>query len=83
MEQVTNPHQTDFFFSRDGVRLPGSDDGLGGSRNRVAVHAARIMTIGERAEDVFSISDFDGRPLAPEACDELRDRLESELNRSE
>ena len=47
----------------------------------VAVHAARIMTIGERAEDVFSISDFDGRPLTSEACEALRDRLESKLDR--
>ena len=48
----------------------------------VAVHAARIMTIGERAEDVFSISDAEGRPLMPEACEALRERLEAALDRA-
>jgi [protein-PII] uridylyltransferase len=48
----------------------------------VAVHAARIMTIGERAEDVFSISDTEGRPLTPDACDALRERLETALSQA-
>ena len=40
------------------------------------------MTIGERAEDVFSISDAEGRPLMPEACEALRERLEAALDRA-
>jgi len=46
----------------------------------VAVHTAKIMTIGERAEDVFSISDADGQALSQTACDELRIRLLDRLD---
>ncbi len=45
-----------------------------------AVHTARIMTIGERAEDVFCISDADGQPLEEAACDRLRDMLQARLD---
>ena len=31
---------------------------------RVELHAAKIMTVGERAEDVFYLTDFDNRPLS-------------------
>ena len=31
---------------------------------RVAINGAKIMTVGERAEDVFYITDMDGRPAA-------------------
>ena len=30
---------------------------------RIELHAAKIMTVGERAEDVFYVTDFDNRPL--------------------
>ena len=30
---------------------------------RIELHAAKIMTVGERAEDVFYLTDFDNRPL--------------------
>ncbi len=43
---------------------------------RVDVVTARIMTIGERAEDVFYITDEQGRQLA----DETRLRLEEQLH---
>ena len=33
----------------------------------VELHAAKIMTVGERAEDVFYLTDFDNRPLAAPA----------------
>jgi [protein-PII] uridylyltransferase len=33
----------------------------------VRVHAARITTVGERAEDVFYVTDRAGRPLADAA----------------
>jgi [protein-PII] uridylyltransferase len=41
----------------------------------IAVQTAKIMTIGERAEDVFSISNPEGKPLEESVCDQLRDRL--------
>ena len=50
----------------------------------VDIEAAKIMTIGERAEDVFYISDESGRPLDESAQEELRQalltRLDSDLN---
>ena len=45
---------------------------------RVDVVTARIMTIGERAEDVFYVTDELGRPLA----EETRRRLEEQLHAS-
>jgi len=45
---------------------------------RVDVVTARIMTIGERAEDVFYITDELGRQLP----DETRLRLEEQLHTS-
>jgi [protein-PII] uridylyltransferase len=41
----------------------------------IDIDAAKIMTIGERAEDVFYISDEAGRPLGDEAKSRLRDSL--------
>jgi [protein-PII] uridylyltransferase len=49
----------------------------------VAIHTARIMTIGERAEDVFCISDVGGRPLGEAACDRLRDELQAALDQNQ
>jgi len=43
---------------------------------RVDVVTARIMTIGERAEDVFYVTDEQGRQLP----DETRNRLEEQLH---
>ena len=47
----------------------------------VELHAAKIMTVGERAEDVFYLTDFDNRPLDPAAAQRLRDRLTQALDR--
>jgi [protein-PII] uridylyltransferase len=44
-------------------------------QERVELHAAKIMTVGERAEDVFYLTDFDNRPLAAPAADGLKERL--------
>lgn len=41
----------------------------------VNIASAKIMTIGERAEDVFYISDESGKPLTEDAQDELRRAL--------
>ncbi len=41
----------------------------------VELHAAKIMTVGERAEDVFYLTDLDNRPLSQPAAERLRGRL--------
>ena len=47
----------------------------------VELHAAKIMTVGERAEDVFYLTDFDNRPLGEAAAQRLKDRLAQALDR--
>jgi [protein-PII] uridylyltransferase len=47
----------------------------------VVLHAAKIMTVGERAEDVFYVTDFEGRALEAEAADRLKARLTEALDR--
>ena len=46
----------------------------------INIDTAKIMTIGERAEDVFYISDAGGKPLNDESCSELRQRLIERLD---
>ena len=48
---------------------------------QIELHAAKIMTVGERAEDVFYVTDFDNRPLNATASERLRDRLMQALDR--
>jgi [protein-PII] uridylyltransferase len=48
---------------------------------RVELQAAKIMTVGERAEDVFYVIDFDGRPLDAAAAERLRASLTRALDR--
>jgi [protein-PII] uridylyltransferase len=47
----------------------------------VAINGAKIMTVGERAEDVFYITDSDGSILAEEACQRVHDSLVRALDR--
>ncbi|HEY8509155.1 MAG TPA: [protein-PII] uridylyltransferase [Steroidobacteraceae bacterium] len=47
----------------------------------VELQGAKIMTVGERAEDVFYLTDFDNRPLDNEAAQRLKDRLAQALDR--
>jgi [protein-PII] uridylyltransferase len=47
----------------------------------VELHAARIMTVGERAEDVFYVTDYDSQPLTPVAAHLLKERLMRALDR--
>ena len=46
----------------------------------VELHAAKIMTVGERAEDVFYLTDFENRPLSAAAAEQLRERLVQALD---
>jgi [protein-PII] uridylyltransferase len=48
---------------------------------RIEIHAAKIMTVGERAEDVFYVTDFDNRPLDEPAARRLREQLTQALDR--
>ena len=46
---------------------------------KIDMDTAKIHTVGERAEDVFYISDENGVPLSDEACSMLRDKLIEQL----
>jgi [protein-PII] uridylyltransferase len=48
---------------------------------RIELHTAKIMTVGERAEDVFYITDYDHRPLTEDAAERLKNRLTQVLDR--
>ena len=48
---------------------------------RVAINGAKIMTVGERAEDVFYITDADGGLLQEEACQRVQESLVRALDR--
>jgi [protein-PII] uridylyltransferase len=48
---------------------------------RIELHNAKIMTVGERAEDVFYITDFEHRPLNESAAERLKTRLALALDR--
>jgi len=41
----------------------------------VDIETAKILTIGERAEDVFFITDLENNALTDDACDSLREKL--------
>ncbi len=48
---------------------------------RVAIHGAKIMTVGERAEDVFYVTDSNGQILSDDACQRVQDSLVRALDR--
>ena len=48
--------------------------------HRLRVHDARIATFGERAEDVFRITDEQDRPLSAEARQALHDALQARID---
>jgi [protein-PII] uridylyltransferase len=50
-------------------------------QERVELHAAKIMTVGERAEDVFYLTDFDRRPLTEPAAHRLKEHLTEALDK--
>jgi [protein-PII] uridylyltransferase len=47
----------------------------------VEINGAKIMTVGERAEDVFYITDLEGKPLQDAACEKVRESLIRALDR--
>ncbi len=48
---------------------------------RVDLHGAKIATVGERAEDVFYVTDLSQQPLAEDAASHLRQRMLAALTR--
>jgi [protein-PII] uridylyltransferase len=50
---------------------------------RVDIHTSKIMTIGERAEDVFYVTDYNGKPLDAHARERLEQKLVEALDRRE
>ena len=46
----------------------------------INISSAKIMTIGERAEDVFYISDLEGHALTESALTELADALREQFD---
>jgi len=52
-------------------------------QEHIELHAAKIMTVGERAEDVFYVTDFDNRPLTERMAQALRERLTEALDKRE
>jgi [protein-PII] uridylyltransferase len=47
---------------------------------RIELQAAKIMTVGERAEDVFYLTDFNNQPLSSAAAEHLKERLMQALD---
>jgi [protein-PII] uridylyltransferase len=50
---------------------------------RIELQAAKIMTVGERAEDVFYLTDFSNQPLTAEVAERLKERLSQALDESQ
>ena len=48
---------------------------------RVAINGAKIMTVGERAEDVFYITAADGGLLPEDVCQRVQESLTQALDR--
>lgn len=78
-EDVRNRHTVLELMAGD---RPGllSAVGQAFSRCQVRVHNAKITTVGERAEDVFFLTDRYNRPLETAACRRLQLELERQLD---
>jgi [protein-PII] uridylyltransferase len=48
--------------------------------HRVGIQAAKILTVGERAEDVFYVTDATGAPLDAELCGQLKQAVTQALD---
>jgi [protein-PII] uridylyltransferase len=49
-------------------------------QEQVYLHDAKIVTVGERAEDVFYVTDKNGQPLSAQTCEQLQQRLITTLD---
>ncbi len=50
-------------------------------KHRLAIQTAKIMTVGERAEDVFYVTTADGKPIAPEHYESVQADLIEALDK--
>jgi len=50
---------------------------------KIAIQTAKIVTVGERAEDVFYVTDEDGDPLTEQVCMELEAALREALGNND
>ncbi len=48
--------------------------------HNIAIQTAKVITVGERVEDVFYITDISGKPITPEVCVELETDLLAALS---
>ena len=48
----------------------------------INIENAKILTIGERAEDVFYVSDLDDKPLTDDTCKQLKERLVQAIDKN-
>ncbi len=48
--------------------------------HEIVIQTAKVLTVGERAEDVFYITDDQGRPLSPSECEDLEKDLHAALS---
>ena len=48
--------------------------------HEINIQTAKVLTVGERAEDVFYITDNTGNPLSPEECENLETDLLAALS---
>ena len=68
----------DFAYDGNGTK---ARIGLIFMEHGVNLQNARIATLGERAEDVFFITDRDGHPISnPDLCEKLANALRSQLD---
>jgi [protein-PII] uridylyltransferase len=58
-----------------------SEVGKAFMNQRVGIHTAKIVTVGERAEDVFYVTDEAGHPLSEAARQQLEQQLIAALDR--
>jgi [protein-PII] uridylyltransferase len=49
-------------------------------QQQVYLHDAKIVTVGERAEDVFYVTDERGQPLSPQTCEQLQQHMAAALD---
>jgi [protein-PII] uridylyltransferase len=86
VRMFTTPTQVDFSADPDQGRTlvevvagdrPGllSEIGQVFWDQKVELHGAKIMTVGERAEDVFTVTDENGGRLDAARCQALADAL--------
>jgi [protein-PII] uridylyltransferase len=48
----------------------------------IVIQTAKVLTVGERAEDVFYITTDDGQPLGEAQCNELKEAIIDALGQS-